>query len=127
MMKPATPHAIYSDIKSMLITFVISMAAGLICQYLGLPAPFLLGSLFGVWLIGGAVAPIRASLGVPRWFHIPVVLGLGTLIGGNFGPDIFMTIAIKKEDRTTKPVIAKKMRFRSEIDVLKRFAKLILH
>lgn len=89
MMKPATPHAIYSDIKSMLITFIISIAAGLICQYLGLPAPFLLGSLFGVWLIGGAVAPIRASLGVPRWFHIPVVLGLGTLIGGNFGPDIF--------------------------------------
>ena len=89
MMKPVTPQAIYSDIKSMLITFIISITAGLICQYLGLPAPFLLGSLFGVWFIGGAVAPIRASLGVPRWFHIPVVLGLGTLIGGNFGPDIF--------------------------------------
>jgi hypothetical protein len=38
-----------------------------------------------------------------------------------------VTIAIKKEDRTTKPVIAKKMRFRSEMDVLKRLAKLILH
>ena len=88
-MKPDTPNAGYSDIKSMLITFIISIAAGLICKYLGLPAPFLLGSLFGVWFMGGAVAPIRASLGVPRWFHIPVVLGLGTLIGGNFGPDIF--------------------------------------
>jgi len=76
-----------SDIRSLATTFIIAVTAGLFCQYLGLPAPFLLGSLFGVWCVGTTVSPVQNNLGVPRWFHVPVVLGLGTLIGGNFSPD----------------------------------------
>jgi membrane AbrB-like protein len=77
-------------VKSLITTFAIAFGTGLLCQKIGLPAPFLLGSLFGVWCLGGGITPLRGTLGVPRWFHVPVVLGLGTLIGGNFRPDIMM-------------------------------------
>ncbi|HCD50411.1 MAG TPA: ammonia monooxygenase [Alphaproteobacteria bacterium] len=53
-----------------------------------MPAPYLLGSLFGVWFSGGLVKPLQPHLGVARWVHIPVVLGLGVLIGVNFTPDV---------------------------------------
>ena len=80
-------NRLISDIRSLATTFIIAVTTGLFCQYLDLPAPFLLGSLFGAWCIGAAVTPVQNKLGVPRWFHVPVILGLGTLIGGNFGPD----------------------------------------
>ena len=47
-----------------------------------------MGSMFGVWFTGAAIKPLRQHLGVARWFHIPVVLGLGVLIGANFKPEI---------------------------------------
>ena len=43
-----------------------------------------MGSLFGVWFGGSLVKPLRPHLGVARWFHKPVVLGLGVLIGATF-------------------------------------------
>jgi membrane AbrB-like protein len=87
MINPARTSLLMLDIRSIATTFVIAVATGFFCQYLGLPAPFLLGSLFGVWCVGATVKPVQNNLGVPRWLHVPVVLGLGTLIGGNFGPD----------------------------------------
>ena len=80
-------HTLISDIRSLATTFIIAVTAGQFCQYFVLPAPFLLGSLFGAWCVGASVATVQNNLGVPRWFHVPVILGLGTLIGSNFGPD----------------------------------------
>ena len=72
------------DIRKLATTFAVALAAGYGLLHLGAPAPVLLGSLFGVWFAGIAVKPLQAHLGVARWFHIPVVLGLGVLIGSNF-------------------------------------------
>lgn len=44
----------------------------------------MMGSVFGVWMTGAALPPLRPHLGVARWFHVPVVLGLGTMIGAAF-------------------------------------------
>lgn len=58
--------------------------AGWILLQLQFPAPFLMGSLFGVWALGANVPPLQKHLGVARWMHIPIVLGLGVLIGSYF-------------------------------------------
>jgi membrane AbrB-like protein len=60
--------------------------------FLNLPAPYLMGSLFGVWVIGGVLPSIQPFLGVARWVHVPVILGLGVLIGATFTADIFLNI-----------------------------------
>ena len=36
--------------------------------------------------------PSVRGLGVPRWLHAPVILGLGTVIGSNFRPDVLAHI-----------------------------------
>ncbi|MGC6517317.1 MAG: AbrB family transcriptional regulator [Candidatus Puniceispirillaceae bacterium] len=78
---------IASDSRKMFVTFTIALSAGWACLYLGLPAPYLMGSLFGVWITGGLIKPMQPYLGVARWFHVPVVLGLGVIIGAAFGGD----------------------------------------
>ncbi|MCH1516964.1 MAG: AbrB family transcriptional regulator, partial [Alphaproteobacteria bacterium] len=50
------------------------------------------GSLFGVWVIGGVLPSLQPFLGVARWVHVPVILGLGVLIGATFTADIFIHI-----------------------------------
>jgi len=47
----------------------------------------MLGSMFGVWAISSIVRPIRPYIGIPRWFHVFVVLGIAVLIGAMFSPD----------------------------------------
>ncbi|MGC6529736.1 MAG: AbrB family transcriptional regulator [Candidatus Puniceispirillaceae bacterium] len=79
---------IWQDIKTMTLTFSLALATGWLFFQIGFPAPYLMGSLFGVWLTGALIKPLSPYLGVARWFHIPVVLGLGVLIGGAFGDDI---------------------------------------
>ena len=44
--------------------------------------------MFGVWLSGVIIEPLRPKLVVPQWLYLPVALGLGTLIGANFRPDV---------------------------------------
>lgn len=73
------------DVRKMALTFAIALAVGSVFLRLGLPAPFMMGSLFGVWFAAGLMPPLRKHVGVSRWFHIPVVLGLGVLIGASFG------------------------------------------
>ncbi len=80
--------AVISDIRKLAITFALATVASYLCNKIGLPAPFLLGSLFGVWFGGGLFKPLQKQLGVARWIHIPVVLGIASLIGANFKPDI---------------------------------------
>lgn len=83
---------VLSDIQNIIVTATIAFGTGYAFQFIGLPAPFLLGSLFGVWIIGAAVPPIQTRVGIPRWLHVPVILGLGTLIGANFRPDVLAHI-----------------------------------
>jgi membrane AbrB-like protein len=70
------------------LTIAIALASGLLLRYLGAPAPYLLGSLFGVWLLGGLIAPLRSRLGVPRWLHVSVTLGMGVMVGAMFDPGV---------------------------------------
>jgi len=73
-----------SDMRCLFVTFAIALASGWVCLQLGIPAPYLMGSLFGVWFGGALLKPLRPHLGVARWFHKPVVIGLGVLIGATF-------------------------------------------
>ena len=80
---------IINDSRKIILTFAIALSTGWLFLQGGLPAPFLMGSLFGVWVIGANVKKLQPHLGVARWFHIPVVLGLGVLIGSHFTADIW--------------------------------------
>jgi membrane AbrB-like protein len=83
-MKPDEFAGILIDLRKLVITFTIAVLVGYGFLYLHFPAPFLMGSLFGVWIIGGIFPSLQPQLGVARWFHVPVVLGLGVFIGANF-------------------------------------------
>ena len=76
------------DIQKLIITFSIAALTGWMLLVLNFPAPFLIGSVFGVWFIGRIVKPLTTYLGVARWFHIPVVLSLGVFIGSFFRGDL---------------------------------------
>ena len=80
------------DIRKLLVTFAISLIFGWFFFSFNLPAPYLMGSLFGVWLVGGIFPSIQPFLGVARWVHVPVILGLGVLIGATFTADILTNI-----------------------------------
>lgn len=81
-------HRLRSDIIQLITTFSVALASGWLCLTLNMPAPYLMGSLFGVWIAGSNLPRLQPFLGVARWFHKPVVLGLGTLIGGTFTTEI---------------------------------------
>ena len=80
------------DVQKLAVTFTISLIVGWCFFSLNLPAPYLMGSLFGVWVIGGVLPSLQPFLGVARWVHVPVILGLGVLIGATFTADIFIHI-----------------------------------
>ena len=87
-MKPDGFAGILRDLRKLVITFTIAVLTGYGFLYFHLPAPFLMGSLFGVWIVGGTFPSLRPQLGVARWFHVPVVLGLGVFIGANFTTEL---------------------------------------
>ena len=78
------PSWLVTDIRRLAVTFAVALASGWGFLQLGFPAPYLMGSLFGVWIGGGLVTRLQPHLGVARWFHKPVVLGLAVLIGATF-------------------------------------------
>lgn len=80
-------------LRNLLFTFAVALGSGVLLKALGTPVPYLLGSLFGVWLLGGLVRPARDYLTIPRWLHISVTLGMGVLVGAMFDPDIAGRIA----------------------------------
>lgn len=86
-------HDWKQDSIKTVFTFGLAFMTGLIFQYIDTPVPFLMGSLFGVWFLGSFIKPVRRYLGVARWVHIPIVLGLAVLIGASFQPDIVHLIA----------------------------------
>ena len=79
--------AILQDLKSISITFLVASLSGIFLNWLTAPAPYLLGSLFGVWILSSKNKILRKSMGIPRWFQIGIILGLGTLVGSNFQPN----------------------------------------
>ena len=88
----AISNLIY-DICKLSLTFSIALATGWGFLALNIPAPFLMGSLFGVWIFGSIFKSSRQYLGVARWFHVPVIFGLGALIGANFRADMLTQIS----------------------------------
>ena len=81
-----------SDCLKIVVTSSVALIAGLLCEFIGAPAPYLMGSLFGVWVVGGVLPIMQRYLGIARWFHIPVVMGLSTLIGTSFNPELVTRI-----------------------------------
>ena len=83
-----TQHQLGRDIFNLLVTFSIALSTGWLFFQIGAPAPFMMGSLFGVWVIGANLPRLQPYLGVARWLHIPVILGLGVLVGSTFTADV---------------------------------------
>jgi uncharacterized protein len=84
----SSSRAFMEDVRGLLVTVSLAFVGGWLCEQLSLPAPYLLGSLMGVWVAGLAVKGIRGHLGIPRWVHVPMVLGLGVMIGAMFTPSM---------------------------------------
>ena len=82
------PAWLVSDLIRLAVTFTMALSVGWSFMQSGIPAPYLMGSLFGVWFGGALVTPLQPHLGVARWFHKPVVLGLGVLIGATFNQSV---------------------------------------
>lgn len=82
------PGWLFTDLRRLAVTFAVALATGWGFLRMGFPAPYLMGSLFGVWISGGLFARLQDHLGVARWFHKPVVLGLGVLIGATFNQSV---------------------------------------
>ena len=78
---------IINDLKGLVCTLACAAGTGLLFKLLGVPASFLLGSMFGVWTASSLVKPLRRYFSIPRWFYISVVLGLGVLVGAMFSPE----------------------------------------
>lgn len=72
------------DLARLALTLGLALMAGWIFRQLRVPAPYMLGAVCGVWLAGSLLPALQSQLQVPRWFHVPVVLGLGTMIGAAF-------------------------------------------
>jgi membrane AbrB-like protein len=88
LLHTAMPAWLLADIRRLAVTFAVALACGWGFLQIGIPAPYLMGSLFGVWISGGLVTGLQPYLGVARWFHKPVVLGLGVLIGATFNQSV---------------------------------------
>lgn len=82
------PSWLLTDLARLALTFSMALTTGWALMQIGAPAPYLMGSLFGVWFGGALVKPVQPYLGVARWFHKPVVLGLGVLIGATFNQTV---------------------------------------
>lgn len=86
--RPLLPPWLATDLTKIAVTFALALVTGWAFMQVGAPAPYLMGSLFGVWFGGALVKPLQPHLGVARWFHKPVVLGLGVLIGATFNQPV---------------------------------------
>ena len=59
---------IAQDSLKIAITFGLALSTGLMFHSLSMPAPYLMGSLFGVWAVGGAIKPLRPIWAWPDGF-----------------------------------------------------------
>ena len=86
--------AVLRDVAKLALTALFALSSGWVFSQFRLPVPYMLGSLIGVWVLGGLIRPSQPWLGVPRWFHIPVILGLGVIVGGAIGPGFIGSVLI---------------------------------
>ena len=86
--------AVLKDVAKLALTALFALSSGWVFSQFRLPVPYMLGSMIGVWVLGGLIRPAQPWLGVPRWFHIPVILGLGVIVGGAIGPGFIGSILI---------------------------------
>lgn len=86
--------AVLRDVAKLALTALFALSSGWVFSQFRLPVPYMLGSLIGVWVLGGLIRPAQPWLGVPRWFHIPVILGLGVIVGGAIGPGFIGSVLI---------------------------------
>lgn len=82
------PEKLLACLGNVIVTLGLALMTGWLCAQAGLPAPWLIGSLLGTWLIGGQLPFLRPRMTMPRQLHIPVVLGLSVLMGANFTPQL---------------------------------------
>ena len=85
--------AVLRDVAKLALTALFALSSGWVFSQFRLPVPYMLGSLIGVWVLG-LIRPAQPWLGVPRWFHIPVILGLGVIVGGAIGPGFIGSVLI---------------------------------
>ena len=71
---------VLSDIQNIIVTSSIAFFTGYVFKIFGLPAPFLLGSLFGVWVIAGLIPPLRSRVVIHAGFLCRLFLGLAPLL-----------------------------------------------
>ena len=86
--------AVLRDVAKLALTALFALSSGWVFSQFRLPVPYMLGSLIGVWVLGGLIRPAQPWLGVPRWFHIPVILGLGVIVGGAIGAGFIGSVLI---------------------------------
>ena len=82
---------LFSDLYNIVSTLSIAFICAQIFLVLNVPAPYFLGSLLGVWVIGASVSHTRPVLVIAGWFYLPVIIGISVLIGTNFTPEILLT------------------------------------
>jgi len=78
----------FNQLKMLFITLLCGLVAGWVLSQFQVPAPYMLGSLFGAWWLGKQAFSFLPKLGVPRWFHVAVILGISTMMGAAFSPDM---------------------------------------
>lgn len=88
-----------NDLKKILLTFTIGLSVGFVFKQFHIPAPYLVGSLFGTWLVGSFSLNYLERLtfiefGIPRWFHKSTIVGLSVLIGASFSPEILANLSL---------------------------------
>jgi len=57
---------ILQDLKSISITLLVTSLSGIFLDWLTAPAPYLLGSLAGVWILSSKHKILNEALGTPR-------------------------------------------------------------
>ena len=81
----------FSDIYKIVFTLCLAFACAIFFQLLNVPAPYFLGSLIGVFIIGTSIRQTQPLLSIANWFYLPVIIGISVMIGTNFTPDIFQS------------------------------------
>ena len=56
------PASILIDMRRLAVTFTLALATGWLFLQTGMPAPYLMGSLFGVWFTGAAIRPLLSLI-----------------------------------------------------------------
>ena len=78
----------WASVARIALTALVGLGGGSALSLVGAPAPYMLGSLFGAWMLGRLVPATQPWLGTPHPFHKAIVLGLATLIGGTLSVEI---------------------------------------